>query len=96
MSSRGFSVDFRNTLGTVCDSHVDRARRRAKYNSLSNVRPEDRQVGAFFRIPPYFFASPRSFAQHKDVTSSQGRRGPAFAMKDGRIVSAPRDIAQRA
>lgn len=52
-SPRGFSVDFRNTLRLPRGSN---ASRRAKYNSLSNVRPEDRQVGTLLRL----LASPGS------------------------------------
>lgn len=60
--------------GALCDSHVDRMHR-AKYNSLSNVRLEDRQVGAFLRL----FASPSPWFFRKDVTSSRDCRGRAFA-----------------
>lgn len=47
--------------GTFRDSHVDRTHRRGKYNSLSNVRPEDRQVAR--RLPHFLrfaFSAPSS------------------------------------
>jgi len=64
---REFSWLLCSIFGTLCDSHVDRV----KYNSLSNVRPGDRQVGTFplsLRVPSFFV--------WRKVVASQGHLGP--------------------